>query len=151
MRFVLDVHLGKLARHLRMLGFDALWEEAYSDEEIARIGKDERRLILTRDRRLLEERKIRRGYLVNAVEPKAQMKEVIRRFKLLKKIKPFTVCLECNGRIAQIAKEKVLDRLDAETKKYYDEFFTCRKCGKIYWRGSHYNRMEKLIEGLPKK
>ena len=150
MRFVLDGHLGKLARHLRMMGFDALWREDYSDEEILRIQAAERRVVLSRDRALLKDPRLGEGYWVQASGPKEQAREVLSRFDLFSRIDPFTVCLECNGKIAAVKKEEILDRIEDETREVFDEFFICRDCRKIYWKGSHYDRMMEFIRELQK-
>lgn len=140
--FVLDVHLGKLARLLRMLGFDSLYRNDYTDAEIVRIGVDERRIILTRDRRLLFNKAVTHAYFPRSTQPEAQAREVLRRFDLFRQIRPFHRCLSCNGHIEPVAKAEVLERLEPLTKLYYEEFFRCRECGRVYWKGSHFEHMQ---------
>jgi hypothetical protein len=144
--FVVDVNLGKLARHLRMLGFDAAYRNDYTDHEIAGLAESEGRIVLTRDRRLLRFRVIEHGYWLRSDDPLVQVKEVIRRFGLDPSIKPFNRCLECNGVIVPTEKESVLDMLEPKTKLYYDEFSICADCGKVYWKGSHYEHMNETLE-----
>lgn len=147
-RFVLDNHLGRLAAHLRMLGFDCLYRNNYQDEELAQIAQSEERLLLTRDRRLLMRKVIVHGYCPRSLDPLEQLSEVIRRFDLLKRIVPFHRCLRCNHPLEPVPKAAVLDRLEPLTKLYFDEFQICPACQQIYWKGSHYEKMEKVIEQL---
>lgn len=139
--FVLDVNLGKLAKRLRMLGFDALYSNRYTDAEVADIAAAERRIVLTRDRRLLHARRITHGYWVRSVKPEEQVEEVLRRFDLQRQIRPFRRCLVCNGLLTPVPKADVLDRLEPKTRLYYEAFYTCGGCGKIYWEGSHLETM----------
>ncbi len=145
-RFVLDVHLGKLTTYLRLLGFDTLYRNDYADAELARISSQEDRLLLTRDRGLLKRGVVSHGYYVRATEPFAQLLDVLRRFDLFDAVQPFHRCTRCNGAVAPVAKEDVLEFLLPKTRLYYDEFYRCVQCGRIYWRGSHYERMERLVD-----
>ena len=147
-RFVLDVHLGKLARHLRLLGFDTLYQKDYADKEIVETAAKNKRVVLTRDIGLLKHKKIQYGYWVRATNPKKQIREIVRRFSLAFKCRPFHRCLECNGKIKRIAKKKILKRLPMRTRDYYQWFYICRDCHKIYWRGSHYEELNDFILGL---
>ena len=147
MDFVLDVHLGKLAKYLRMLGFDALWKSDITDGGIARMHRETGRIILTRDQRLFEENQVT-GYQVVSTDPDEQLKEVMKRFDLAGSLRPFSICLECNHPIAAVEKARVLDRLPDNTAKYFDEFFLCENCGRVYWKGSHYDRMTALIKRI---
>jgi hypothetical protein len=145
-RFVLDGHLGRLASHLRMLGLDCLYNNAYEDEELVRISVGEDRILLTRDRMLLMHKIIAQGYLLRSLDSTEQLYEVIRRYGLVKWVRPFERCMNCNHPLEPIGKELVLEKLEPLTKKYYDEFKLCPGCGKVYWKGSHYERMLELIE-----
>ncbi|AKJ64980.1 Mut7-C RNAse domain-containing protein [Kiritimatiella glycovorans] len=145
-RFVLDVHLGKLARYLRLLGFDTLYRNDYGDPELVRISVEEGRILLTRDRRLLFHRAVTRGYWVRSTRPERQVREVVRRFDLAARIKPFHRCAVCNGIIEPVAKGEIAHRLQPLTRKYHRDFSRCRSCGKIYWKGSHYERLLERLE-----
>jgi len=145
-RFICDVHLGKLARYLRMLSFDTLYRNDYKDAEIVVLSVEGRRAVLTHDRKLLHHRVITHGYWVRSPDPREQVDEILRRFDLHGLIQPMHRCLVCNGLIKEVAKEDVMDRLEPLTKKYYDEFYRCASCGKIYWKGSHYQRMQRLVK-----
>lgn len=147
-RFVLDAHLGRLAAYLRLLGFDTLYRNDYDDPTLARISVDEHRILLTRDRRLLMLKQITHGYYVRERQPHAQLLEILARFDLFRARRPFTRCLHCNGLIHPVAKERIERHLLPRTRAYYDEFWQCAACGKIYWKGSHYKRMQQMIEAL---
>ncbi|MEM4724977.1 MAG: Mut7-C RNAse domain-containing protein, partial [Candidatus Hadarchaeum sp.] len=143
--FVLDTHLGRLASYLRMLGFDTLYRNDYSDDELARISHDEKRILLTRDVGLLKRSVVTYGYFVRNTDPRKHLVEVMERFKLGKLVQPFRYCLKCNGLLIPVQKESVLDRLLPDTARYYDEFHLCQGCGQVYWKGSHYRRMQDFI------
>jgi uncharacterized protein with PIN domain len=149
-KFIVDVNLGKLARSLRMLGFDSLYDHTYSDQEIVRISSQDRRIILTRDQNLLKHRAVTHGYWLRNTEPTEQLKEVIRRLDLLSTITPFSRCMECNGQLTSIDKEDIIDLLPPRTAKYYTEFYRCMSCNKLYWPGSHYQKMQRKIDQLRK-
>jgi uncharacterized protein with PIN domain/sulfur carrier protein ThiS len=147
-RFVLDTHLGRLARYLRLLGFDCLYRNDYHDDELARISSEQQRTLLTRDRILLQRRIITRGYFVRTLEPQQQVIEVLRRFDLSGEIRPLSRCTRCNGLLEDTEKETVRERLEPKTRRYYRRFRICPDCGQIYWRGSHFGKMTRLIENL---
>lgn len=145
-RFVLDVHLGRLAKYLRLFGLDTMYMNHYSDTEIIGISVDERRIILTRDRGILKNKKVTHGYWIRSPRPKEQLKEVFSRFDLKKDTHPFTRCMECNGILKNVAMEKIVNRLMPATRKYYSEFRVCTSCERIYWEGSHFERMKRFVE-----
>ncbi len=147
-KFILDVHLGKLARYLRLLGFDAYYQNDYTDAEIVKIVKATRRIILTRDIGLLKHSAIKRGHWLRATQPKLQIKEVLHCFKLVQKVKPFTRCLECNGKIIRINKKDIVKKLPLKTNAYYHDFYRCRDCKRVYWEGSHYQKLNELVKEL---
>ncbi|MFO7614279.1 MAG: Mut7-C RNAse domain-containing protein, partial [Bacteroidales bacterium] len=144
-KFILDVHLGTLAKYLRMLGFDTLYRNDYQDDELISISLSERRVLLTRDLPLLKNGRLTHGYYIRETQPKRQVEEVIRRFDLKGHIKPFTRCMVCNGMIEAVGKSEIESKLQANTRKAFDEFFRCSTCGKIYWKGSHYEKMYEMI------
>ena len=148
MRFVLDGHLGRLAAYLRLMGFDALYRNDYDDEELASISYTEDRLLLTRDRGLLKRAVVNRGYWVREIEPQKQLVEMFDRFNLASQARPFTRCAKCNGLLKPVKKEEVCDQLEPKTKAYYHDFRKCEQCDQVYWKGSHFRKLEKLIHGL---
>ena len=147
-RFILDVNLGKLAKRMRLLGFDSLYRNDYRDAEVVKIAVNEQRIVLTRDRRLLYIKHISHGYWVRAVDVESQVEEVLRRFDLHNSIQPFARCLVCNGVLATVAKADILDRLEPKTRLYYEVFHRCTDCRRIYWEGSHLEDMRQRIAGF---
>ncbi|MDW8355295.1 MAG: Mut7-C RNAse domain-containing protein [Bryobacterales bacterium] len=145
-RFVLDGHLGRLAAYLRMLGFDTVHERDSTDDELARCASEQRRILLTRDRELLKRSAVTHGYYVRQTQPRAQLVEVLRRFDLAGAVKPFVRCLRCNELLEEARKEEVWDHLPPRSREHYREFWRCPGCGRVYWGGSHYRRMERLVE-----
>jgi len=141
LRFVMDVNLGKLAKRMRLLGFDCLYRNDYKDADVANIAASEQRVVLTRDRRLLYAKQISHGYWVRAVDVDIQVVEVLHRFDLYGSIQPFARCLICNGVLKSVAKADILARLEPKTKLYYDVFYQCGECQNVYWQGSHINNM----------
>ncbi len=147
-RFLLDNHLGQLATYMRMMGFDTMYRNDYQDEELAREASLDERVLLTRDRRLLMRKAIRQGYCIHQTDPRRQAVEVLKRFKLQGRVRPFQRCLRCNSPLQVVSKQDVLERLEPLTKKYYAEFRICPSCNQVYWKGSHYGRMLEMIEAM---
>jgi hypothetical protein len=146
--FVLDSNLGRLTRYLRLLGFDCLYQNDYDDETVASIADRQQRIVLTRDRALLQRKIITRGYFVREVRPRPQVKEVLARFDLYRLVAPFKRCIRCNGELQAVDKQAVEERLEPKTRKYFDTFKMCTACGQIYWQGSHHARSLRLVEEL---
>src|SRR5438477_7146398 len=140
-RFVADGHLGKLARDLRLLGFDVVYAPAASDSSLAASCSDDRAL-LTRDRRLLMHKIVRHGYCPRSHDPDEQIIEVLRRFDLAELIAPYTRCLQCNCLLERVDQADVLEELEPLTKIHYQDFRRCTACRKIYWSGSHFGKLE---------
>ncbi len=147
-RFVLDVHLGKLARYLRLMGFDSLYRNDFSDDELAALSCRESRILLTRDRGLLKRNVVTHGYCVRDTRPQKQLLEILHRFDLFNSIRPFERCLQCNGRLEAIDKKSIQHRLGPTTRQHFTEFRTCAICHRIYWPGSHHQRMQEFIHAL---
>ncbi len=147
-RFILDNHLGRLTAHLRMLGLDALYRNDFQDDELIARALEEGRILLSRDRRLLMHKSLRQGCLLHSTDPEEQLRQVIERYHLLRWVRPFQRCMRCNHPLEPVAKEAILDRLLPLTRLYYDEFSHCPACDQIYWKGSHYERMERFIQEL---
>lgn len=147
-RFVIDVNLGKLAKRLRMLGFDSLYRNDYQDKDIVNISCNDQRIVLTRDRRLLFAKRLNHGYWVRAVNVDQQVTEVLSRFNLYCLIHPFAHCILCNGKLEPVEKRVVLDQLEVKTKLYYNLFYRCTECQQIYWEGSHIENMQRHFKGL---
>jgi uncharacterized protein with PIN domain len=147
-KFIADVHLGSLTKYLRMLGFDVLYKNDYQNEEIIETSLNENRTILTRDRELLKNNRITHGYWIRYEKTEEQVKEVIYRFDLKNIIREFSRCLECNNILKPVEKEKIEDRIPPKVKQWHNEFWYCQHCDKIYWRGTHYEKMLEFIRKL---
>jgi uncharacterized protein with PIN domain len=147
-RFVVDVNLGRLARVLRVLGFDVWWSSDADDATLAGVSLSEQRILLTRDRGLLKRRAITHGLFVHSQDAEEQTLEVIRRLDLAQRLAPFTRCIRCNGTLAAVPKDEVSDQLEPLTREFYEEFSRCTQCGRIYWAGSHHARLAGLVERL---
>jgi uncharacterized protein with PIN domain len=145
LRFVVDAHLGGLARLPRMAGFDTLYRNDYADAEIAAIALAERRILLTRDRELLKLRDLTRGCYVQALKPPRQFREIVDRLDLRGCLKPFTRCLSRNGPLREVAKDLVIETLPPSVRVNQQRFTTCAGCGRVYWAGSHWRRMQKVL------
>ncbi len=148
LKFVSDVHLGKLTKYLRLCGFDTFYRTDFNDQEIINLAVTDKRVILTRDKGLLKNKKVTHGYWIRSQHPLEQLKEIFIRFDLKKQIILFTRCMECNGLLKDIAKEEILNRLLPKTQLYYNEFKICSDCDRIYWNGSHYENMKRYINTL---
>lgn len=147
-KFVLDVHLGKLAKYLRMCGFDSAYENDYDNSKIVRISVEENRIILTRDIGMLKMKAVSQGYFIRNQDSKAQLAEVLNHFDLHQAIDPFKRCIKCNGKLERVEKEKVMQQLQPLTQKHFDTFFKCESCQSIYWEGSHFDRMNSFINTI---
>lgn len=155
-KFVLDVHLRKLARGMRLLGFDADFSDDRDDAELAGISHIENRILLTCDRQLLMRKIVSRGYIIRSRIPDIQIVEVIEKFHLRDLINPFTRCIECNGIIESIDIKHAdyieeAGRIPEGVLSWCNDYFLCASCRKIYWRGSHYDRLSVKIENFIKK
>lgn len=145
-RFVLDVHLGKLARYLRLLGFDVDYSADREDAELVEVSRSENRILLTRDRELLKHGRLTHGSYIRTTDPAEQMVEVVDRFHLEDAIAPFTRCPNCNGLLEPVSRSEVLDLIEEGTRRTYDEFWRCRACGQVYWRGAHFEELQRLVD-----
>ncbi len=149
-RFVLDVHLGRLARWLRLLGIDTAYTNDCSDETLASIARDEHRILLTRDRRLLMRTAVEHGHWVRAQDPRVQLPEIIQRYDLLPLFRPYTRCAHCNGLLVSVTREEVAHLLQPRTAGAHSEFTRCQRCGQVYWPGSHLRRLRDILNTVQK-
>jgi len=147
-RFVLDVHLGRLAELLRMLGFDCIYQNDFDDLQLARISGVEERILLTRDRGLLKRNSVTSGYLIRSKIPEEQAVEVIRRFKLFREINLLSRCANCGGQLKRVSKEDVYDQLEPMTREYFQNFQQCEGCQQVFWKGSHYSQLEDMLQEI---
>jgi uncharacterized protein with PIN domain len=147
-RFAADAMLGRLARWLRLLGFDVIYAPDVADADLVRRAVAEQRAILTRDRRLPEEWRVEGVHLVRAEHTRPQLLEVVRRFDLALWMRPFTRCPRCNAPLAPATPEEVRARVPARVLAEHGSFRRCTVCGQVYWRGSHVRRIRSVIESL---
>ncbi|MGW0334602.1 Mut7-C RNAse domain-containing protein [Streptomyces sp. NPDC003011] len=145
LRFLLDVHLGTLARRLRLLGVDTAYESTdIGDPALAARSAAEKRVMLSRDRGLLHRRELWAGAFVYSTRPEEQLQDVLGRFR--PGLRPWTRCTACNGLLRKVTKEELADRLEGGTRRSYDVFAQCRECGQAYWKGAHHERLEAIVE-----
>ncbi len=147
-RFILDVHLGKLARYLRLLGFDTLYQTDYDDATIVAISVAEQRIILTRDKGLLKRRDVTRGHWLRNIQPRQQLIGVIGTFDLRSSLRPFTRCTICNSSLERLAAAEVRDDLPAGLRDQFEQVTRCRGCRRLYWPGSHYDKLVRLVRSV---
>jgi uncharacterized protein with PIN domain len=143
-RFVLDVHLGKLARRMRLLGLDTAYDRDAADDALLEVTLSQRRILLTRDRGLLHRRALRWGAHVNSQAPDEQIREVLDRF--VAPLQPWTRCVACNAMLIDVPKSDVHGQLLEGTRRCYQTFRRCEVCGHIYWRGAHANRLQAIVD-----
>jgi uncharacterized protein len=143
--FIADAHLGGLARMLRMLGFDTVYDNGLHDPEIVSRAAAERRVVLTRDRELLKCREVLRGAFVHALRPEAQLREVAVRYALARHMKPFSLCLHCNLPFTPADPARVVENVPERIRERYSVFTQCAGCGRVYWEGSHWERMRDVL------
>jgi hypothetical protein len=144
-RFVLDGHLGRLAAYLRMCGLDTVYRRDAGDDELARLAADNDRILLTRDVGLLKRSIVRHGAIVRSEHPPDQLVEVVRRFGLASRVRPFARCLRCNEVLEPVERQDVEVAVPARVYREQASFSRCPDCGGIYWRGSHHARMSRLL------
>ena len=147
-RFIADSQLGALARLLRILGFDTVYDNGYADHEVRRCAAEEERIILTRDRELLKCRTVTHGCYVHALEPRAQLREIVQRLGLAANMRPFTLCVHCNLPLVRVAKEEVLGQLPPMVAERHEQFHTCAGCRRVYWKGTHWERLRRVLREL---
>jgi uncharacterized protein with PIN domain len=147
-KFIADVHLGKLTRYLRMMGFDVFYKNDFDDNEIVNFSLTEPRAILTRDRGILKRSEVTHGYWVRSTKIKEQVIEVIKRFDLKNLIKEFSRCIECNSVLKLISKNEIMDDLPPKVLKSQADFSRCSGCKKYFWKGTHHQKMLSFIQSV---
>jgi len=143
--FVVDVHLGKLGKLLRLLGFDVADAGDTNDAGLVRTSVEERRILLTRDRQLLKHGALTHGTWVRSTDPIEQAREILQRFDLHGRVHPFSRCLACGGTLRTVEKDDVLDRIPSKTAAWLDDYVECSGCGKLFWEGTHWARVRDLV------
>lgn len=143
--FICDVHLGRLGKYLRMLGWDTLYSNQYTPDDLISVSCQEKRIILSRNYQLTRHKKVTRSYWIRSSDPLEQIKDLINKLDLSNQSIPLTRCLNCNHILVPVEKQEILHRLQTRTAKYYNEFFICPACDQIYWKGSHFENMFDFI------
>jgi len=133
---------------LRLLGFDTLYRNDYCDEELAELSRSQGRALLTKDLGLLKRSAVTHGYFIREIHSRRQLREVVCHFDVLSAMAPFRRCLRCNNPLRPALKQNVESRLPPRTKELFNEFHVCPACGRIYWKGSHYERMQSLVDSV---
>ncbi|WP_375742459.1 Mut7-C ubiquitin/RNAse domain-containing protein [Corallococcus interemptor] len=149
-RFILDVGLGRLSGFLRMLGFDTLWRNDSPDDTLARVSRDEARVLLTRDLGVLKRSEVVLGYYPRETDPAHQLVEVVRRYGLTSRMRPFSRCIACNAPLSTATPEEVQGRVPEGVTQRHSHFQQCPGCQRVFWPGTHHERMQKLVETLRK-
>jgi len=145
-RFAVDANVGKLSSLLRMAGLNTFYEPTLKDADLAEVCEQQKRILLTRDRVLLMRKNVEHGRFIRSGKPEEQLAEVVELYGMSVTSKPFSRCLVCNNELVMVEKEDILYRLEPLTKKYYHSFKMCRACDKVYWAGSHREKMERLLK-----
>jgi hypothetical protein len=147
-RFVAEVHLGRLARLLRLLGFDTWYDSRASAQQVGQLARAQQRIVLTRDRQLLTRSGLTHGCTVHAFQPEQQLREVFDRLDLARAARPFTRCLDCNGVLGAIGKQCLEGLVPTGVLERQPRFSICDGCARVYWEGTHWRRMRDLVDPL---
>jgi len=143
--FVADVHLGKLAKALRLLGFDTLYSNAYTPTQLLALAREQHRVLLSRGSAFQKHTDVH-TVVIQSEDPDRQFQQVVQQFALREWLHPFTRCLVCNGLLKKVDKETIATQLQPNTRQYFSEFWQCATCHRIYWKGSHYDHMLNLVQ-----
>jgi uncharacterized protein with PIN domain len=149
-KFIVDRNVGKLARWLRLMGYDTHFFDGDDDADLVAIARDEGRVILSRDTQIMKRRLITSGQigavLIDSDQPERQIHQVIDALGLDSHFRPFTICLECNQPLVERSKDEVKDLVPPYVFKTQNQFRQCPNCQRIYWRGTHWRAMTKKLE-----
>jgi len=149
MKFIADSNVGKLAKWLRMVGYDARFFEGSNDSQMITIALASNRIILTRDTQIMRRRVITSGQLkailIQSDEPERQIRQVIDALKLDCQFQPFSICLECNQPLVERSREQVKDLVPPYVFQTQNQYMECPACHRIYWRGTHWQAMTKNL------
>ena len=152
MRFIVDSNVGRLAKWLRIAGFDTLFMKDIDDNRLVRIALDEDRVLLTKDRQILKRRVVTSGrlkvILIEDDEVKAQLRQVLATLNLASQLNPFSLCLECNEPLVPREREEVEELVPPYVFQTQTQYMQCPSCLRIYWRGTHWERMSRELEGI---
>jgi len=151
-RFIVDHNVGKLAKWLRMMGYDSLFFNGDDDSQMVRQALAEGRIILTRDTGIMKRRVINNGrlkaVLIESEEPERQMRQLMTTLDLRENLRPFTLCLECNHPLVERSHEEAKGRVPPYVYKTQTQYMECPACHRIYWRGTHWEAMTRKLEKM---
>lgn len=153
-KFIVDSNAGKLARWLRMMGYDVLFFNHIGDAQLVDIALKEERMVLTKDTQLIRRRVVTNGQvkviLIQSDDPKEQLHQIVNELKLDCRLRQFTRCLECNQKLLPKSKEEVKELVPPYVFRTQTQYMQCPSCLRVYWRGTHWQRMKRELEGLAK-
>lgn len=149
--FIADVHLGRLARLLRMLGIDVAYSNAYTAAAMLQGAAEQGRVVLSKNAALSRLRPAAELFVIHSSHTLAQLEQVLASFNLLPHTQPFSRCMVCNGLLKEAEKSAVESLLPLNTKLYYNQFWQCTDCHRVYWKGPHYQRMLQVLEAIKRK
>jgi len=147
-KFIADINLGKIAKYMRVLGFDLYFDPMLSPREIVEISNKENRIILTTSRKLLKFKNVSHGIFVRPGSTMQQIKRIIDYLDIEDMVVPFTRCLQCNSLLDTVPKEEILERIPPKVRAFCDAYVRCEFCDKIYWKGTHYIQMQTIVEQI---
>jgi len=147
-RFIADINIRDIVKYMRALGLDVCYDASLSPREIIRISKRENRTILTKSRKLLKFRNVTHGIFIRPGTTVEQIRGIIDYLSLRALIEPFSRCLQCNIPLVGVSKDRILDRIPAKTREFYDEYSYCTACDRIYWKGTHYMNIKKVVDEI---
>jgi uncharacterized protein with PIN domain len=148
-KFVADCMLGRLAKWLKILGFDVLYFAKAEDRDLVEISRRESRVLLTRDSGLIEKTKRRQNrFFVASDDWQEQIVEVLDAFGLWDEVRPNSRCIECNRPLKPLARERARNLVTPYVLAHAASFALCPDCGRVFWQGSHYGDMGRKIEAL---
>jgi uncharacterized protein with PIN domain len=145
-RFIADVNIGDFVRCMRALGLDVYCDSTLSAGDIIRISIEEKRTILTKSRNLLKHRDVARGIYLRPGTTVQQIRRIIDFLSLRGIVVPFSRCLVCNSPLVKVTKESAWERIPPKARTFYDDYSSCSACGRIYWQGSHFTRIKKVVD-----
>jgi hypothetical protein len=153
-KFIVDCNVGKLAKWLRLMGYDSRFFEGSDDSQLVAIAQAEGRVILSRDTQIMKRRVITSGklkaVLIHNDDPELQIHQVIDALSLDSRFRPFTICLECNQVLVERSKDEVKDLVPPYVFQTQNQYMECPGCHRIYWRGTHWQAMTKTLKKFMK-
>jgi uncharacterized protein with PIN domain len=147
-KFIADINLGHIVKYMRILGFDVHFDTLLSNRQIIEISSKENRIVLTKSRNLLKFKDITHGFFIRPGTTEEQVREIIDFLDIMDNVKPFSRCLRCNSPLKSIPKETIIDRIPPKTGVFYDEYSYCKPCDKIYWKGTHFAKMKRVVDRI---